>query len=253
MRFLSLSVLLGGLLNFAAYANTNNTDSGLLTRNLNLGNESYTYQIYVPAKLKGQKNLPVLMMLHGIGQRGTGGFVPANGPTGTIARQFLEQVPGIVLLPQCRPNRFWHNPDMESMLLAELDQTVKEFGADTKRLYLAGVSMGGFGLWHLASEHPGKFAALVSVCGGSPIMTGDRFTPIAKKVRQTPAWVFHGSNDPIVPVSESRQMVQALKRIEGNQVRYSEYEGVGHNVWLKAMSEPELLSWIFSQQLSTTK
>jgi len=223
--------------------------TGLVTRTLTLGEESYSYQIYVPANFEEKQKLPVLLMLHGIGQRGVGGFVPTQGPTAAMAKQFLERVPAVVLLPQCRPGRFWHNPDMERMVMAELEQTVAEFGADTKRLYLAGVSMGGFGLWHLASHYPGKFAALVSICGGSPVLFGERFTPIAQKVGKTPAWLFHGDADPVVPVNESRQMAAALKKIHGNRARYTEYKGAGHNVWVNALAEPELLPWILAQRL----
>jgi predicted peptidase len=249
MRILSMSFLLGSLLNLVACAGAQTPNPGFQTRTLTLENESYTYKIYVPAKLQGQRNVPVLTLLHGIGQRGTGGFVPTAGATATLAKQYLEQVPAVILFPQCRPGRFWHQPDMERMVLAQLEQTVAEFGADRQRLYLGGVSMGGFGLWHLAAQHPGKFAALISVCGGSPILTGDRFTRLAQKVGQTPAWVFHGSADRVVPVSESRQLVEALKRVPGNRVRYSEYEGVGHNVWLQVMKESELLPWLFAQRL----
>jgi predicted peptidase len=101
----------------------------------------------------------------------------------------------------------------------------------------------------MAAEHQGTFAAFVTICGGSPLRTSDRFTSIARRVGQTPIWVFHGADDPVVPVSESRQMVAALKDVKG-KVRYSEYEGVGHNVWLKAMKEPELLPWLLSQRRS---
>jgi predicted peptidase len=265
MRTLFLLVPLAGMLfNTPPSGGPRAQTTGLLTRTINLGAESYTYQIYVPGSFQanqgqanqGQTNqgqakqrLPVLLMLHGIGQRGVGGFVPSQGPTAAMAKQFLERVPAIVLLPQCRPGRFWHNPDMEQMVMAELDQTVAEFGADTKRLYLTGVSMGGFGLWHLASRHPGKFAALVSICGGSPVLFGERFKPIAEKVGETPVWLFHGDADPIVPVTESRQMAAALKAVPGSRVRYSEYKGVGHDVWMKALNEPELLPWIFAQHL----
>jgi predicted peptidase len=204
--------------------------------------------VYVPSKLAGKQNVPVILFLHGIGQRGEGGFVPAEGTAAAFARQYLEQIPAIALLPQCRKGRYWHDPEMERMVMATVKQTASDFTADAKRLYLAGVSMGGFGAWHMASQHPGKFAAVVSICGGSPLASGDRFTPIARKLETTPVWVFHGSDDPIVPVNESRQMVEALKSLKGSRVRYNEYQGVGHNVWLNALAEPGLLPWILEQR-----
>jgi predicted peptidase len=248
MRALIFPLLLGGFLTANSTAAAQETKPGLLTRTAEVGGESYTYQVFVPARLAGQRNLPVILFLHGIGQRGEGGFIPSDGAAAVFARQYLEQLPAVALFPQCRKGRYWHNPDMERMVLAELEQTRAEFGADPKRLYLAGVSMGGFGAWHLAAEHPGKFAAVISICGGSPLTTGDRFAPVARKVGRTPVWVFHGSEDRVVPVSESRRMVEALKSVEGSRVRYSEYAGVGHNVWLNAVAEPGLLPWLLEQR-----
>ena len=248
MHAFILPLLLSGL--FAAGSSTAAQDvkSGLLTRTVKLGGESYTYQVFVPASLAGKKDVPVIVFLHGIGQRGEGGFLPADGVAGGFVRQYLEQVPAVALLPQCRKGKYWHDPEMERMIMAELEQTASEFSADPKRLYLAGVSMGGFGAWHLAAGHPGKFAALAVICGGSTLTGGDRFTPVARKIGRTPVWVFHGSDDRVVPVTESRRMVEALKAVEGSRVRYSEYEGVGHNVWLNVAAEPGLLPWLLEQR-----
>jgi predicted peptidase len=246
MQALLLSLLLGAVTSTTAPADS---QSGLLTRTVTVGDKSYTYQVYVPSSLRGRQNVPVILFLHGIGQRGEGGFVPASGAAGAFARQYLERVPAVVLLPQCGRGHYWHDAEMERMVMAELEQTAREFGADEKRLYLTGVSMGGFGAWHMAAAHPMKFAAVVSICGGSPLTSGDRFTPIARKVGSTPVWVFHGSDDAVVPVTESRQMVEALKHVEGNRVRYSEYKGVGHSVWLNALAERDLLPWLLAQHL----
>jgi predicted peptidase len=122
-----------------------------------------------------------------------------------------------------------------------------EFEAEARRLYLTGVSMGGYGVWHLASQQRGRFAGLVSICGGSPLREGDRFTPIARQIAGIPTWIFHGADDRVVPVSESRLMVEALKAV-GGDVRYSEYAGVGHNVWMKVLGERELMPWLMAQQ-----
>jgi predicted peptidase len=249
MRSLLFSLLLlGGISAAGSSVLAQEQRSGLLTRTAKVGAATYDYQVYVPAKLREQSKLPVILFLHGIGQRGEGGFVPAQGGANAMLRSYLEQIPAIVLLPQCRKGRYWHDPEMERMVTESLRQTVAEFGADEARLYLTGVSMGGFGAWHMASKHPGKFAALVPICGGSPLVAADRFTPIARGVGRTPVWVFHGADDRIVPVSESRQMVAALKAA-GGQVRYNEYAGVGHNVWLKVLAEPELLPWMLTQRL----
>ena len=240
---------MGGMTAFTSPAGVNSQTSGLLSRTVHVGLESYNYQVYVPAKLQGEGKPPVILFLHGIGQRGEGGFVPSKGASGTVARGYLEQVPAIILLPQCRKGQYWTDPEMERMVMAALDQTATEFDADAKRLYLTGVSMGGFGAWHMAAQHQGKFAAIVAICGGSPLRSDDRFAPIARRVGTTPAWVFHGEDDTVVPVSESRQMVKALKAISGSRVRYNEYKGVGHNVWLNALGEAELMPWLLAQHL----
>lgn len=245
-----LPLLLGALVNTAPAADPEGrNDAGLLARTVAVGRNSYGYQVHVPSKLRGQKNAPVIVFLHGIGQRGWGGFVPAGGAAGAMARQYLEQLPAIALLPQCDKKFYWHDREMDAMVTGAIDQTVKEFGADTRRVYLAGVSMGGFGAWHFASQHPKKFAAVVSICGGSPLPSGDRFGRIARGVGRTPVWVFHGAEDRVVPVSESRRMVEALRAVGGSRVRYSEYAGVGHNVWLNVLAEPQLLPWLLDQRL----
>lgn len=251
MRFILLSVLVGGFFSFLSPTDARAGEkSGLLSRNVKVGNKSYGYQIYMPGKLAGKERLPVILFLHGIGQRGTGGFV--KGAAAILIRQYLERLPAVVVLPQCEKGRYWSDPEMEAMVMATLDDAVAEFRADRERLYMIGVSMGGYGAWALAAEHPGRFAAFVSICGGSPLRTGERFQTIARRVGRTPVWVFHGADDPVVPVSESRQMVAALKALNGD-VRYSEYEGVGHNVWLNAMKERELLPWLLSQKLGSAK
>jgi predicted peptidase len=240
------TMLVGMVATMTTPAATGERTTGLLSRTVSVGHASYSYQVYVPAGLKPTEKAPVILFLHGIGQRGEGGFVPSQGGAGLMVRSYMERIPAIVVMPQCRKGRYWHDSEMTEMVLATLDQTVKEFDGDTDRLYIIGVSMGGYGAWHMASQYPGKFAALVPICGGSPLRNGDRFAPIARRVGQTPVWVFHGAADRIVPVSESRQMVEAMKKLGGN-VRYSEYAGVGHNVWLNAASEPDLLPWLLKQ------
>jgi predicted peptidase len=251
MRFILLSLLVGGIFNFMSPVQARaQAKSGLLSRSVKVGNKSYGYQIYMPGKLAGKEKLPVILFLHGIGQRGTGGFV--KGAAAILIKQYLERLPAIVVLPQCEKGRYWSDPEMEAMVMATLEEAVAEFSADRARLYMIGVSMGGYGAWHMAAAHAGTFAAFVSICGGSPLRTGDRFKSIARRVGQTPVWVFHGADDRVVPVSESRQMVAALKEEKG-RVRYSEYEGVGHNVWLNVMKERELLPWLLSQKLGDSK
>jgi predicted peptidase len=156
---------------------------------------------------------------------------------------------------------------MESVALAALAQAIEEFNGDPERIYLTGLSMGGYGAWNLAARHPGRFAALAPVCGGiaAPSRPNrpseipefipaveDRENPyasVAGRIGRTPVWVFHGEADPVVPVEESRRMVLAL-RAAGGEARYSEFIGVGHDSWNRAYAEPEFFPWLFSKRLN---
>lgn len=210
--------------------------------------DEFTYQVCAPP-VSTEEKTPLIIFLHGIRERGSGGLVPRGGAAGTIAQHYLAQIPAIVLLPQCRQGSYWSDPVMDAMVMSALAQTNEEFGADARRVYLIGVSMGGYGVWHFAAAHPKKFAALVSICGGNSILAGDRFDALARQVGATPARLFHGADDRVVPVSESRQIVKAIEANGGN-VEYKEYENVGHNVWLNVLGEKDLLPWLLAQKQS---
>lgn len=235
--------VLGGLLSAAAPSK----GGSLETRTARVGATDYTYQVHVPASAKDSP--PVIVFLHGIGQRGAGGFVPRTGAAGALLRGYLSKVPAVILLPQCRAGSYWSDPFMDEMVMTALSRTEGEFKADASRLYLTGVSMGGYGVWSVASEHPGRFAALVSVCGGVHGRDDERFENVAEKIGKTPAWLFHGADDRVVPVTESRRMTAALEAVGGN-VKYSEYPGVGHAVWTQVLAERGLMPWLLSQQLA---
>lgn len=216
-------------------------------RTVRIGADEFNYQICAQ-QVSGGEKLPVIIFLHGIRERGSGGLIPAAGAAGTIAQHYLAQIPAIVLLPQCREGSYWSDPLMDQMVINALAQTTEEFDADARRVYLIGVSMGGYGVWHFAAAHPKKFAALVSICGGSSILAGDRFGALARQVGATPARLFHGADDSVVPVSESRQIVKAIEANDGN-VEYKEYANVGHNVWRNVLGEKDLLPWLLAQRL----
>ena len=218
------------------------------SRTVRIDTDDFNYQVYIPPNVN-EKKLPVMIFLHGIKERGNGGLVPTTGAAGAVVRHYFAQVPAIVLLPQCRETSYWSNPVMDAMVMRSLWETVEEFGADERRIYLIGVSMGGYGVWHFAAAYPEKFAALVSLCGGSSIQTGDRFNALAERVGATPARLFHGADDKVVPVGESRRIVEALKANGGN-VKYNEYENVGHNVWFSVLAEKDLLPWLLAQKRS---
>jgi len=156
--------------------------------------------------------------------------------------------PSFILAPQCPQNRFWghsdsNQPTSEMRLALEiLDQVQQDYQVDSGRLYVMGMSLGGYGTWDIITRRPKTFAAAVPICGGG---NPSKATLITK----TPIWAFHGDQDESVNVSESRSMVAALKKA-GGLPRYTEYKGVGHNSWVPAFKEPDFLSWIFAQTRS---
>ncbi len=237
-------------------------ETGFLNRTVTVDKTEYRYQVYVPTNWSSKQKWPVILFLHGAGERGDDGLVQTEVGIGTVIRRHRDRFSCIVVLPQCRKGVWWTEPAMEAQVLKALDQTLKEFKGDPQRVYLTGLSMGGYGTWATAAKYPGKFAALVPICGGirlparvrnAPGMlvvdeSSDPYAGTAQKIGKTPVWVFHGEADPTVPVTESRKIVEALKAAGGN-VRYNEYEGVGHNSWDKAYAEPDLFPWLLSQRL----
>jgi predicted peptidase len=214
--------------------------------------DGYTmrYALYAPPDA-AQKNLPLILWLHGAGSRGDD-FGPLLNDSdqhglGYLARPDAQaRFPAIIAAPQLPRTTGWgrrdgSGPTPERAAAWEiLEHTRREFNADASRLYVMGVSMGGFAAWAMITEHPGAFAAAVPICGG-----GD--TTKAAAIKDTPVWAFHGDQDDTVGVEYSRTMIDALKKA-GGQPKYTEFKGVGHNSWEPAFKEPELLNWLFRQQ-----
>jgi predicted peptidase len=230
------------------------------SRTLTIDGKTFQYRVFVPKGWSSKKTWPVILFLHGAGERGDDNLTQTRVGLGPAILRQQDTFKSIVVMPQCPANRWWSEPEMQAMALRSLDQTAKEFRADASRTYLTGLSMGGYGSWTMAATNPNRFAAIAVVCGGvrpppglnlPQAMTGfaavaDPYGAVAARVGKTPVWVFHGDADLAVPVTESRNMVEALKAAHGD-VRYNEYSGVGHNSWDKAYAEPELFPWLMSQ------
>ena len=240
-------------------------DTGFLNRTVLVDGVSHKYQVFVPSDWNKKVKWPVILFLHGYGEEGDDGLVQTEVGLATAIREHVERFPTVVVIPQCRKKDWWTSPAMEAQALKALDQSMKEFNGDNNRIYLTGLSMGGFGSWGIAAEHPGKFAAIVPICGGVHSShaaeipnyrnvddSADPYAATAQKIGKTPVWVFHGEADPVVPVTESRQMVAALKAAGGN-VRYTEYPGVKHESWNNAYAEPGLMPWLLAQKLAAAK
>lgn len=230
-------------------------------RAVTIGVIEYHFRVFTPKAWSKKKKWPVILFLHGAGERGDDNLAQTRVGIGPAILRQQESLPFIVVLPQCPRNRWWTEPDMQAQALKALNQTVNEFNGDPKRTYLTGLSMGGYGSWIMAAGNPSMFAAVAVVCGGvrppprvnvpqpsdSLAASADPYGAVAAKIGKTPVWVFHGGADPVVPVSESRKMVEAIKA-GGGSARYNEYEGVGHNSWDKAYSEAEIFPWFLSSR-----
>ena len=236
-------------------------ETGFLERSVRVGDVDYAYRVYVPPGFDPARTWPVILYLHGAGEWGTDGVHQTEVGLGPALRANPERFPALVVFPQAPRGQVWLG-DPARAATAALDQAIAEFRGDPDRVYLAGLSMGGYGTWVLAFEHPERYAAIVSVAGGIVPPNGSRARPselpptlqaadpyaaTAARVKSIPAWLFHGAEDPTVPVTESRRIVEALKKA-GAAPRYTEYEGVGHNSWDRAFGGPELAQWLLAQR-----
>lgn len=243
-----------------------------LARKVTVNGKEYQYRVFVPKGRNPDERRPVMLYLHGSGSKGDDNRAQADAFAVAIDK-VKDQVDFIVVLPQCRENTFWAAKDMADYSFAALEAAVSEFNGDNERLYLAGFSLGGYGVWQIAAGHPGKFAALMPVAGGvvgrRPIDPKDRaaiipevgtildsaepYLAIAKAIGQTPVWVFHGAKDESVPVQYSRDIVKALDDEGNKNVKYTEYSDDGHLIFGKSFSEPGFFEWLALQRLKKTQ
>jgi predicted peptidase len=221
--------------------------TGFLTKTFkNADGSTSEYVVFVPHDYDGTKPYPVTLFLHGAGETKGGKKMPVEVGIGTHIKKNEKTFPFITVIPQAEAAKSavrgrWSagSPDAERALKM-LDATMKEYKTDPKRVYLTGLSMGGYGTWSLAAAHPDKWAAIVPICGGGR-------PDDAAKIKDLPCWVFHGDKDTAVKVELSRQMVEAIKKAGGTP-KYTEYPGVGHNSWDQAYATPELWTWLAEQK-----
>lgn len=251
------------LLILCAVSATARVQTGFLDRTVSISGRSYRYQVYIPADFRSKKSWPVMLFLHGAGERGSDGLLQTDVGLPHAIRQNASRFPFVVVIPQCNQDKTWGEPEMRAQALAALDASISEFHGDRNHIYLTGLSMGGFGTWEIAAANPGRFAALVPICSGvRPLKdwpelkvkvsdaskAADPYAEVARRIGHTPVWMFHGDADQSVPVEESRHMAEALKAANA-EFKYTEYPGVNHNSWDKAYAEPELLPWLLAHKL----
>ena len=236
-------------------------DTGqFLPRTLVVDGTPHNYQVFVPSPAAGGKHPPIILFLHGTGERGSDGEKPTKVGLGPYVRQHMADFPAIVVFAQAPDDRDWMGATAQ-LAIDELDAASREFHADSKRTYLTGLSMGGYGTWEVALMQPQRFAALVPICGAltppsderslfvTPLAgAADPYAAVAQALRDVPIWIFHGAKDDLVPLDDDRKTYAALKAA-GADARYTEFPDANHNAWDPAYSQtPELWTWLFAQK-----
>lgn len=216
-----------------------NATPGFFLKTLSTQQGDRKYTLYVPTSYDGSKPMPVVLFLHGSGERGTDGVKPAQTGIGPAVLLNKDAFQAIAVIPQARTTWAAGSDDAKAALAA-LDAVMKDYRTDPKRVVLTGLSMGGHGAWEMAAAEPGRFAAVVPICGGGRVET-------AKSLATLPVWAFCGDADRESTVLNLRAMVEAINTA-GGHARLTEYRAVGHNSWDRAYDSPELITWLLGQK-----
>lgn len=202
-------------------------------------NVSLNYLLYKPENYKNtSEKFPLIVFLHGAGERGDNlDKVKIQGPL-----KYIEEgntINAVVLAPQCPDSIYWQPHDVAALI----KKTISTEKIDTDRVYITGLSMGGYGTWATAVEYPELFAAAVPVCGA--IYRPAYRNPV--HLKEMPIWVFHGALDDVVYIENSNKMVMALKQAGNEKVKYTVYPFANHNSWSETYSNPEMYKWMLKQ------
>jgi len=197
------------------------------------------YLLYLPEDYNSsKKKYPLILFLHGAGERGDSiNLVKVHGPPKVAEQEGLDF---IVVSPQCKSFDRWQSDIYLGLLSNLLDQIESDYRIDKRRIYLTGLSMGGYGTWSLAAKEPERFAAIAPVCGGGQPSFAERYSNL-------PIWVFHGAQDRVVPISRSQEMVDAIKPLN-DEVKFTIYPEAGHDSWTETYSNPELYQWFLEHK-----
>lgn len=208
---------------------------------INVNNLLYTPPGY---ELKGEKKWPMILFLHGAGERGTNlANVAIHGPPKLVKQG--KEFPFIIASPQCLAGEAW----TIDVLLNLLDYITVKNSVDSSRVYLTGLSVGGFGTWALGISHPERFAAIDPICGGGEniriLLADEKRKEVLKKL---PVWAFHGAKDPVVLPVESERMVAALKKVGCREAELTIYPEANHDSWTETYNNPKLYEWFLAYQ-----
>jgi len=207
---------------------------------------SAEYLLFLPKNYsaRSDQRWPLMLFLHGAGERGTNlNKVKVHGPPKIVKDR--PDFPFILVSPQCPDGEVWSS----EVLLGLLDDVIKRHNVDTNRVYLTGLSMGGFGTWNLGIRHPERFAAIAPVCGGGEtinVLLSSRAKSTALK--SLGVWAFHGAKDPVVKLEESERMVAALKKAGVKDVELTVYPEAQHDSWTETYNNDKLYEWFLKHE-----
>ena len=202
--------------------------------------------VYVPADYDAEREWPLVVFLHGMGERGDDGHRQAEVGIGKAIRQHPERFPCLVVMPQCSISTTWSSSKnrkgapASKHIDAAIEHVMEKYNVNENRVSLTGLSMGGYGTFSYGAANIERFSALMPICGGG---NPNNAAALAKK----PMWVFHGGADPVVNPDQSKRMVEAIREA-GGDVQYTEYPGVGHNSWDSAYGTKEAIAWLLAQR-----
>lgn len=223
--------------------------------------DTLNYRILWPENFSEDKSYPLVLFLHGAGERGSDNKAQlTHGSTLFTAEENRSKFPAIVIFPQCPKDDYWSNVDIDrsgkgvklkfnpekeptsalTMVMELLTQQLEKSYVKKDQVYVAGLSMGGMGTFEILSRMPETFAAAIPICGGGS-------TALVEKYVQLPMWVFHGAKDDVVDPLYSLEMVEALLK-SGGHPNFTLYEDANHNSWDSAFAEPQFLPWLFSKK-----
>lgn len=205
---------------------------------------SLKYLLYLPKEYDAQSSVewPLILFLHGMGERGDDLELVKKHGIPKIVEE-TDNLLFIAISPQCPLHSLW-TMELDALHALVMD-TIKAYNVDRSRICLTGLSMGGYGAWHLAEVYLKLFAAVVPICGGANPMIG--FPERIKVLKDTPIWAFHGAKDNVVPLKNSQELVDVLKKHNGN-VKFTIYPDAGHDSWTKTYENPELYQWLLKQK-----
>jgi predicted peptidase len=221
-----------------------NGRTGFIEQSIPFGDLTKLYRVYLPDDYSPRVKWPVVLFLHGAAERGTDNERQLTGGLAPAMLAHRERFECLVVFPQIPSNANWSDTKMLDLALAELDATIEDMNGDPDRVVLTGKSLGGTGVFEMALRHAGRFAAIAPIAAA----TGGLAIPdLVRSIGKTPAWIFHGAEDPTAPVAGAREMKAALDAA-GASVRYTEYPGGKHNVWDQAYADPEFTAWLLGQK-----